>query len=91
MANVTKGLICSHGHSVGEVERLGADENKRGGPLPAAGTAPIMAEETAGMEPASRVGRTTAAKPEALEPGACGKTARRRETPRQGEAGTLPQ
>ena len=63
--------------------------------MPEAGTAPILAEGTAGIEPASRAERAPAAKPEALGPGAYGKTGRRCETPRQGEAsreaGTPPQ
>jgi hypothetical protein len=57
-------LYAVMGIDAGEVERVGADGNKRGRALLATGTAPILAEGTAGIEPASRAERATAAKPE---------------------------
>jgi hypothetical protein len=70
-----------------EVERMNADANERGGALSAVDAAPALAEGTAGIKPASGAKRATAAKPEALQHGAYGKTCRRCKMPWQGEAG----
>jgi len=49
------------------------------------GTAPAMAEGTAGVEPAGGAEKATTANPEALEPGAHGEAGSRREGPPQGD------
>ena len=48
----------------GEVELSGVDVHERGGALPVAGAALALAEEAAGIEPAGKAERATAAKPE---------------------------
>ena len=67
-----------------EVEPSGVDTHKRG-VLPVVGTAPVMAEGTAGVEPAGGAEKATAAKPEALEPGAYDEDCSRRGGPPQGD------
>ena len=52
----------------GEVEPSGVDTHERGGALLVVGTAPTLAEGTAGVEPTGEAERATAAKSEALAP-----------------------
>ena len=55
-----------------KVEPSGVDAHERGGALPVVGAAPVLAEGTAGVEPAGKAEKATAAKPEALVPWAQG-------------------
>ncbi len=68
------------------VEPLSIHARERGGAQLVAGTAPALAEGTAGIELVGGAERAITVKPEALEPGAYGKTGRGHETPPQGEA-----
>ena len=58
------------------VEPSGVNAHERGGAQPVAGTAPALAEGTAGVEPAGETKIATAAKLEALVPWAQGETGR---------------
>ena len=82
------GLACAVTNAdAREVQSSGVDTNKQRGLLPFMDTTPALAESTAGVELAGKAEKATAAKLEALEPEACGKTACRHEMPPQGKAG----
>jgi hypothetical protein len=66
---------------VREVRPSGIDMHKQGEPPLVMSTALAMAEGTAGIESAGGAENATAAKSEALEPGAYGKAGSRRERP----------
>ncbi len=80
-------LVCTVADAdTGRVEPSRVDAHERGGVLPVPGAAPVLAEETAGVEPAGEAERAAAAKSKALAPWTPGETRREVETlPREGK------
>src|SRR5712691_7564959 len=71
------GLVCTvMDADAGRVEPSRVDAHEQGGVLPVTGAAPVLAEETAGVEPAGEAERAAAAKSEALAPWMQGETRR---------------
>ena len=79
------GLVCTVADAdAGRVEPSRVDAHEQGGVLPVTGAAPVLAEETAGVEPAGEAERAAAAKSEALAPWMLGETRREVKTLREG-------
>src|SRR5712691_6887078 len=79
------GLVCTVADAdTGRVEPSRVDAHEQGGVLPVTGAAPVLAEETAGVEPAGEAERAAAAKSEALAPWMQGETRREVKTLREG-------